>query len=109
MPRSLRPSGADDLGLRRALSDRLLPLMVAAMTFLAALALAGAIAAAGLAEHWRNGAASMLTVQVPMPDAPAAGGTRADVVGRMLGATGGVATSRRLTATEITALLKPWL
>ncbi|MEJ0046088.1 MAG: FtsX-like permease family protein [Rhodospirillales bacterium] len=47
MARSLRPARADDLGLRRALSDRLLPLLVAAMTFLAALALAGAMAAAG--------------------------------------------------------------
>jgi cell division transport system permease protein len=109
MARSLRPARADDLGLKRALSDRLLPLMVAAMTFLAALALAGAIAASGLAEHWRNGAASMLTVQVPMPDSAAVGGSRADVVARVLGGTGGVATSRRLSAAEIAALLKPWL
>ena len=41
----LRPARFDDLGLRRAISDRLLPLLVAAMAFLAALALAGAVAA----------------------------------------------------------------
>ena len=32
----LRPAGSDDLGLRRALSDRLLPGLVGAMAFLAA-------------------------------------------------------------------------
>jgi cell division transport system permease protein len=109
MPRSLRPARADDLGLKRALSDRLLPLLVAAMTFLAALALAGAIAASGLADHWRNGAASMLTVQVPLPEEAAAGGTRASAVAKALGTAPGVATSRRLSADEIGALLKPWL
>jgi cell division transport system permease protein len=110
MARSLRPSGADDLGLRRALSDRLLPLLVAAMTFLAALALAGSMAAAGLAEHWRSGAASMLTVQVPSPDVgTAAGGSRADNVARILGGTVGIESSHRLSSDEIAALLKPWL
>ena len=48
---NLRPRRADDLGLRRAASDRLLPLIVGAMAFLAALAFAAALAAAGLARH----------------------------------------------------------
>jgi len=110
MARSLRPSGADDLGLRRALSDRLLPLLVAAMTFLAALALASSMAAAGLAEHWHSGAASMLTVQVPSPEARAAGGgSRAEAVAQILGATPGIESKHRLTADDIAALLKPWL
>ena len=47
----LRPARLDDLGLRRALSDRLLPLLVGAMAFLAALALAGAIGASSLAAR----------------------------------------------------------
>jgi len=110
MARSLRPSGADDLGLRRALSDRLLPLLVAAMTFLAALALAGSMAAAGLAEHWRSGAASMLTVQVPSPQVGTASGkSRADAVAQVLRGTAGIESSRRLTSDDIAALLKPWL
>jgi cell division transport system permease protein len=109
MPRSLRPAGADDLGLKRALSDRLLPLLVAAMTFLAALALAGAIAAEGLAAHWRTGAASILTVQVPAPDDPSGQGTRADQIQRLLVRAPGVTASRRLSAAEISALLQPWL
>jgi cell division transport system permease protein len=105
---SLRPRGADDLGLRRALSDRLLPLLVAAMIFLAALALAGAIAASGLAAHWQGGASTLLTVQVPQPESPAAKTTRADAVGAVLKATPGL-TSRRLGQAEFAAILRPWL
>ena len=116
---SLRPAGADDLGLRRALSDRLLPSLVAAMVFLAALALAGAMAAASLAEHWKTGAASLVTVTVPMPGAPRQGTgpadaapkgtTQADAVAQVLAASPSVASARRLTAADIAGLLKPWL
>ena len=110
MPRSLRPPRADDLGLRRALSDRLLPLVVASMTFLAALALAGAGAASGLAGRWRGGAAALLTVQVPNPTAPAAdGASRAFAVSQALAASPAVASARALTAGDISTLLKPWL
>ena len=110
MPRGLRPAGADDLGLKRALSDRLLPLLVAAMTFLAALALAGAMAAASVSAHWRGGAASLVTVVVPNPGAAAeSGGNRAGAVQRVLAASTGVATARLLPRPEIAELLKPWL
>jgi cell division transport system permease protein len=132
----LRPSGFDDLGLRRALGDRMLPLLVAAMAFLAALALAGAVGAAGLAQHWQEGAAAALTVQVPSPTAPAladgapitssaladgapktssalADGTpkpsRLDQTVAVLRDTPGIATARPLTSAELTALLRPWL
>ena len=63
--RTLRPVGFDELGLRRAISDRMLPFLVAAMAFLAALALAGWVGAASLARHWQQGAGSEVTVQVP--------------------------------------------
>ena len=106
---SLRPRRADDLGLRHALSDRLLPLMVACMVFLAALAGAGAMAAARLAARWQSGAASLATVQVPQPGEPAAsGGTRADAAAKLLGSLPG-ASLRRLTAPEVAGLLQPWL
>src|SRR5580692_11787053 len=80
--RSLRPAGFDELGLRRALADRVLPFLVAAMALLAALALAGWVGAASLARHWQEGAGAALTVQVPQPGDPAAqgGGTRLDRV-----------------------------
>src|SRR3954453_5202720 len=72
--RSLRPSGFDELGLRRALSDRMLPLLVAAMAFLAAMALAGWFGSAALARHWQEGAGAALTVQVPRANEPATQG-----------------------------------
>jgi cell division transport system permease protein len=109
MAASLRPRRSDDLGLRRALSDRLLPALVAAMIFLAALTLAGAEAASALARHWHSGAASMVMVQVPHPEAPTGSQTRAAAVTALLSGMPGIATARRLPADEIAALLRPWL
>jgi len=107
----LRPARFDDLGLRRALSDRLLPSLVAAMAFLAALALAGTLAASALARHWQDGAGSILTVQVPQPAAPAAdrAGARLDRVLTLLNGTAGVTSARALDDDELAALLRPWL
>ena len=104
-PRRLRPPGSDDLGLRRALSDRLLPLLVGAMAFLAALGLAGVLAASGLARHWQQGAGASLTVQVPEPEQD---GRLARVLA-VLHATAGVREAHALTSQELEALLKPWL
>ena len=109
MARSLRPASADDLGMRRALSDRLLPLLVGAMVFLAALALAGAMAAASLAARWNTGAAALMTVTVPAPETLQNGITRAEAVTRILASSPGLSTARRLSEPEIAALLKPWL
>ncbi len=110
-----RPRGFDDLGLRRALGDRMLPALVAAMAFLAALALAGSAGAAALVRHWQEGAASALTVQVPDPTQPMPGGddgagtTRLDRVLSLLRASPGVATVHALTPAELADLLRPWL
>jgi cell division transport system permease protein len=107
----LRPTRFDELGLRRALSDRLLPFLVAAMTFLAALALAGWVGAASLAQHWQRGAGQALTVQVPHPTDPAAqgGGTRLDRVLGLLRGTPGITEARPLSEDELAELLRPWL
>jgi cell division transport system permease protein len=107
----LRPVGFDELGLRRAISDRILPFMVAAMAFLAAMALAGWVGAASLAHHWQQGAGSVLTVQVPRPKDPAAqgGGARLDRVLALLTGTPGVADARSLSDEELADLLRPWL
>ncbi len=106
----LRPARFDDLGLRRALGDRLLPSLVAAMAFLAALALAGTVAASTLARHWQEGAGSVLTVQVPQPAAAAEGaGARLARVLALLRGTPGVVLARVLTEDELAALLRPWL
>jgi cell division transport system permease protein len=108
---SLRPSGFDELGLRRALSDRMLPMLVAAMAFLAALAMAGWFGTAALSRHWQQGAGSSLTVQVPQPSAASAHGneTRLAAVLALLTGTPGVASAHALSDEELSALLKPWL
>jgi len=102
--RGLRPPGFDDIGLRRAFDDGMLPFLVAAMAFLAALALGGAVGAAALARHWQLGAGAAVTVQVPHPD-PA----RVDRVVTLLRGTPGIAAARPLTDTELANLLRPWL
>ena len=101
----LRPVGFDDLGLRHALADRMLPALVAAMAFLAALAIGGWTGAASLASGWQTGAASSLTVQVPQPDDQA----RADRVLTLLQQTQGITDARRLSSEQIDKLLRPWL
>jgi cell division transport system permease protein len=107
----LRPAGFDELGLRRAISDRMLPFLVAAMAFLAALALSGWVGAAALANSWQAGVASTLTVQVPQPGDPAAqgGGTRLARVLATLRAAPDVAEARALSEDELANLLRPWL
>jgi cell division transport system permease protein len=107
----LRPVGFDELGLRRALSDRMLPFLVAAMSVLAAMALAGWVGAASLARHWQQGAGSALTVQVPQPKEAAAqgGGSRLDRIVALLTGTPGVVEARPLSDEELTELLRPWL
>ena len=86
---SPRPARFDELGLRRALADRMVPFQIAAMAFLAALAIAGWMGAAVLTGHWESGAGSTLTVQVPTPAEPNATGT-----GTRLDAVRGVADAR---------------
>ncbi len=105
----LRPAGFDDLGVKRALSDRLLPSLVAAMAFLAALALAGAVGASSLARHWQLGAGGAMTVQVPQPTDPAGAGTRLARVLAVLAAAPRVAEAHTLPEQELERLLRPWL
>src|SRR3984957_5257019 len=109
--RLLRPAGVGELGLRRPISDRMLPFLVAAMGFLAALALSGWVGAAVLASSWQTGAASALTVQVPQPSDPAVsgGGSRVARVLAVLRATPYVADARPLSEAELAQLLRPWL
>jgi cell division transport system permease protein len=93
------------------MSDRMLPLLVAAMAFLAALALAGWFGTAGLARHWQEGAGAALTVQVPQPSEPASQSedTRLASVLALLVGTPGVASAHALSDQELGDLLKPWL
>jgi cell division transport system permease protein len=94
----------DPLGLKRALADRLLLGLVAAMALLAALALAGRDGADRLAQRWRDGAAAAVTVQVPRPDA--------DRMARALAALRAlpeVAAAEPVDPARLAELLRPWL
>ena len=108
---SLRASRFDELGLRRALSGLMLPLLVASMAFLAALALGGWTGSTSLTRQWRDGAGAALTVQVPQPAGVPAkgGGTRLATAAALLSTASGVASVRVLTEAELAALLRPWL
>jgi cell division transport system permease protein len=89
----------------------MLPLLVAAMAFLAALALAGWFGTAALSRQWQQGAGASLTVQVPRANDPAARGeqTRLAAVMALLTGTPGVASAHALSDQELADLLKPWL
>jgi cell division transport system permease protein len=101
--------GNDNLGLRQALSNRLLPALVAAMAFLAALAAAGAVAASSLAAHWQQGAGAAVTIQIPHPGDAAADGTRLDTALAILRAAPGFRRVEPLSEGAMNDLLRPWL
>jgi cell division transport system permease protein len=94
----------DPLGLRKALADRLLLGLVAAMALLAALALAGRDGADRLAQRWRDGAQAAVTVQVPEPTTERMG--RALDVLRALPE---VAAAEAVDPDRMAELLRPWL
>jgi cell division transport system permease protein len=94
----------DPLGLRRALSDRLLPGLVAAMALLAALALAGSRGAEALKDRWQAGAAAAVTVQLPPEQA-----SRMDQALAVLRAMPEVRTAEAVSAARMRELLRPWL
>lgn len=102
---------ADFLGVRTALSGGLLPGLVGTMSFLAALALGGALACANLAAGWQDNTASALTIQVPQPDMPDAGNdaSRLTAVQRVLSADPTISELHVLGAADINRLMSPWL
>lgn len=102
MAEGRRLQGRDPLGLRRALSDRLLPALVAAMALLAALAIAGADGAGRLAERWQQGEAGQLLLQLPRDAA------LGPIIER-LSALPGVAAISAVPDERLRELLAPWL
>ncbi len=100
------------LPLSRDPSSRFLPWIVGFMVFLAALALAVAMAVANAGSEWRQGLAGTLTVQVmPLSQTPGAGTVeaRTSQAVALLRKTPGVAHADALTESRIAQLLKPWL
>ena len=98
------PGRRDPLGLRRALADRLLFSLVAAMALLACLALAGRGGAELLALRWQHGAQAAMTVQIPEPSVERMARAIA-----ALQAQPEVATARILDPARLRELLRPWL
>ncbi|ONG49024.1 cell division protein FtsX [Pseudoroseomonas deserti] len=94
----------DPLGLKRALSDRLLPGLVAAMALLAAIALAGSRGAEALKDRWQHGAAAAVTVQLPPEQAG-----QMDRALEVLRAMPEVASAVPVDSDRMRQLLRPWL
>lgn len=107
--------GRDDLGLRRLLGQEMLPWLVAAMAFLAALSIGGALESQAVSRHWQAGAALSATVLVPNPDLPIqrqGNGpevTRRDAVLRVLLPKAELSQVRAVEPEETGRLLRPWL
>lgn len=96
----------------REKSERFIPLIIALMVFLAALALATTMALDGAARQWQRGAAGTLTVQIPAPlseVSKAEHTARVDSVLSVLEANPVVENARILPRHEIATLLERWL
>lgn len=84
-----------------------LPLLVALMTVLAGLALAGLTGVQALADGWSQAARSAATIEIPtdIPDAS----ERTDTLVRTLKTLPGVTGLQRLSTDRVQDLLAPWL
>ena len=100
-----------DLPLDKDALSRFLPMLIAFMVFLAALAQAGLIGLDELARRWDSGMASQLTVQIPSdPDAgKAANARRLQTALNMISATPGVVHTSVVSESKVLQLLSPWL
>lgn len=107
------PSGRRGAPLGDDPASRFLGVITVLMSFLAALALAGALAVSDMADRWSDGLAGGLTVQVAaaspggMPLAPLAERVEAALI--ILRATPGVRGADPLSAAALSQLLEPWL
>lgn len=98
-----------DLPLGRDAAGRFLPWIVALTVYLAALAVAGAMAAGGLAERWRAGLAGSMTVQLPPAFDLGAPDERLERVLAVITATPGIAGAEVLDGEQMRRLIEPWI
>jgi cell division transport system permease protein len=94
-----------DLALDANPARRYLPWLVAVIVYLAGLSLAGMMSLTSTVDRWDKGLTGTVTVQVP---AAATDNETGKVLAILRGAPGVIA-SRPLNASEIAALLEPWL
>jgi len=101
-----------DLPLDQDPAGGFLPWIVGFMVYLAALALAGAVFASGLIDHWRSDLADAVTVQV-LPNAEGETGqdqpARVAAAVKFLKEAPGIASAEPVAHEEIVRLLEPWL
>ena len=101
-----------DLPLGGDATRRFIPLIVGAMVYLAALALAGTFALDSTVRQWNDSLRGALTVQLPgvaqEPEGDEAQ-ARIDAAVRVLMKTSGVISATPLPYAQSQALLKPWL
>lgn len=99
-----------DLPLDRDGAQRLLPLIVALMTYLAAFTLLGAGLLGSLAWRWTEGVAGAITVLVPpAAEQPGASDARIAAIRDALRPVPGVTGVEPLDAAEVARRLQPWL
>ncbi len=101
-----------DVPLDKDPSARFLPWLIAFMVYLAALALAGAIAVSNLTERWDRGLSDQMTVQVPPPRGEENAMLQSERVAaalETLRGERGVRTAEVVDDAEMAALLEPWL
>ncbi len=97
-----------ELPLEMDASRRTLPWLIAVMVYLAALALAGALALDAAVGRWGQGLSGTLTVQIA-PEEGADVEARVAAASELLRAWEGVARVTPLSRQELAALLEPWL
>lgn len=109
----------DGLKIHRALPGHFLIPLIAAMTFLAALMVAGAYAGQSLAKRWNNGAASTVILQIPETKStslpvqntvttPNNSPSLQQII-TLLSSAQELASFHKLSNDEINQLLAPWL
>ena len=100
-----------DLPLDKDALSRFLPMLIAFMVFLAALAQAGLIGLDELARRWDTGLAAQLTVQIPPdPDGgEAANARRLQTALNLIAETPGVEHTEVVSDQKVLQLLSPWL
>jgi cell division transport system permease protein len=103
-----------DLPLAADASGGALVPIIAAMVWLALLALAGTLTLTRLGQHWETGLSGSLTVQIAPGEEAAPGGAaslaqRTELALALLRATPGIARAEPVGAAATARLLEPWL
>lgn len=94
-------------------ASRLLPLIVAVMVFIAALAVAGGFLLSNFADRWESGLQGAVTIQIPAPSdeaiSPDVQDAAAERVLDVVRGRTGIRRAERMPTDEMRRLLEPWL